>query len=351
MRASPPRPVETPDGVGCTVESESIDRRPLVHGRLAGPSPASTRLRRFFDPAKGWFRSLERRLGHILCRDVYSRIPGISLPYSAYLDRRLTVSEATVQLNGLAAGFEGTKLLLITDIHVGPFLKPETLEHAFARLLSLRPDLVLLGGDLVSARLEEFSPFASAFRLLKAPLGVFAVLGNHEHYAGEPERLRRLLEETGVRLLHNAAVSLERGGGTLILAGVDDLHSGDPDLEGALAEAKALAQSGSRPPVILLSHNPDLFFEAAGRGVSLVLSGHTHGGQVRIPGLPVLVRMSRYRLDEGRYTADGAELVVSRGLGATGLPLRWNCPPEAVLLELRGRPSHPTDEPEGLRLE
>jgi hypothetical protein len=87
--------------------------------------------------------------------------------------------------------------------------------------------------------------------------------------------------------------------------------------------------------VVLVSHNPDILFEASAKGVDLVLAGHTHGGQIRIPGLPVLVRMSRYRLDEGRYRHGATELVVSRGLGTVGLPVRIVCPPEAVLLTLR----------------
>ena len=91
--------------------------------------------------------------------------------------------------------------------------------------------------------------------------------------------------------------------------------------------------------MILLSHNPDVFFDAVWRGVALVLSGHTHGGQIRLPGLPLAVKMSRYALDEGRYTTDGVELVVSRGLGVTGLPLRYACAPEAVFLRLRTAPS------------
>ena len=116
-----------------------------------------------------------------------------------------------------------------------------------------------------------------------------------------------------------------------MLAGVDDLIMGRPDLDAALA---TVSPRPADAPIVLLSHNPDLFFEAASRGIPLVLSGHTHGGQVRLPGLPVLVRQSRYRLDEGRYLARGAEIVVSRGFGATGVPLRVLCPPEAVLLHL-----------------
>ena len=115
----------------------------------------------------------------------------------------------------------------------------------------------------------------------------------------------------------------------MVVAGIDDLLMGRPDLDAALAGVPRGV------PVLLLSHNPDILFEAAAKGVDLVLAGHTHGGQMRVPGLPVLVRMSRFRLDEGRYRFDSTELVVSRGLGAVGLPLRVACPPEAVLLTLR----------------
>jgi hypothetical protein len=132
-------------------------------------------------------------------------------------------------------------------------------------------------------------------------------------------------------MLLNDAVVLERGGGRLALCGIDDWNSGRPDLD------RALFATAGAGPVVLLSHNPDVFFEAARRGVALTLSGHTHGGQVRVPGRGVLVRMSRYRLDEGRYRTGEAEIVVSRGFGVSGLPLRLGCPPEAVFLRLRAR--------------
>jgi predicted MPP superfamily phosphohydrolase len=118
-----------------------------------------------------------------------------------------------------------------------------------------------------------------------------------------------------------------------VLAGIDDWTAGAPDLEAAL--------STRRGPQLLLSHNPDAFFEAASRGADLVLSGHTHGGQIRLPGLGAAITMSRYRLCDGHYTfapggaSEPSQLVVSRGLGVVGLPLRLACPPEAVLLTLR----------------
>jgi len=305
----------------------------LAREKLLPPSLARPKLRHFLNPVTGWFRRLEREASHQLSRYVYPRVPGISWVYSAQVDRQLTLSEGDIRIPGLPEGFDGTTVLLITDIHVGAFLSVEALRRAFDRLLTVKPDLILLGGDQTTSHSRELVPYADSFRGLDAPLGVFAVLGNHDHYTRDPMSVRRLLEETGIVVLHNRAVVLERGGGRLVLAGIDDLNHGRPDLDRALAEGRAAGGAGA--PVVLLSHNPDIFFEAVRQGVALVLSGHTHGGQVRVPRLPVLVRMSRYRLDEGRYTRNGVELVVSRGLGVTGIPFRFFCPPEAVLVRLR----------------
>ena len=302
--------------------------RPLHLGRLPGPRPARQILRHFFDPRSGWFRLLERNANILLSRHVYPRIPGMHLPYGAILGRSLTVSDTEIALPLLPRGFEGATILLITDIHSGPFLSRRALQKAFDRLLALEPDLVLLGGDLATTLVADVAAHLEVYRTLEAPLGVFAVLGNHDHYTREPARLRTLLEKNGIRVLHNESVVLERAGGRIVLAGIDDLYKGTPDLDAALGSANGL-------PVVLLSHNPDVVFDASRRGVPLVLSGHTHGGQFRIPGLPVMVRQSRYRLDEGRYTIGGTELIVSRGLGVNGVPLRVACPPEAVRITLR----------------
>ena len=315
---------------------------PLGRESLGEPSTARPRARRYFNPVSGWFRRLERAVNQFLSGRIFSRISWIDRPYAVQLDRMLTISEAEIPLSRLPEAFDGTTVMLITDVHTGPFLTVRGLRRTFGRLAALSPDLILLGGDLTTSAVADLRTSLAAYAGLSAPLGVHAVLGNHEHYTGEPSRVRELLSEAGVGVLHNRAVALERGGERLILAGIDDLNAGKPDLDAALADARRLAVGDGGPagetspaPILLLSHNPDVFFEASRRGVSLVLSGHTHGGQIRIPGLPVLVRMSRYRLDHGRYVANGAELVVSRGLGASGLPLRIACSPEAVLLTLR----------------
>lgn len=303
-----------------------LARAPFPDPSLAHPTP-----RRFFDPVEGWVRKLERSVSLTLSRKLFPRIPGAALPYDLQVRHGLTVSETEIPIHGLPPALDDLRVLLITDLHAGPFLSPRALRAALDRLLDLAPDVILLGGDLVTCRLEDLSGHLPALRSLRAPLSTFAVLGNHDHYTGLPERLRDRIEGCGVRVLHNEVAYLARGQARLALAGIDDLVKGTPDLDGALAGVGNPTQA----PVILLSHNPDVFPEAARRGVSLVLSGHTHGGQVRVPGLPVLVRMSRFRLDEGRYRLGGSELVVSRGLGVSGLPLRVACPPEACLLTLR----------------
>jgi predicted MPP superfamily phosphohydrolase len=288
---------------------------------------AAERRRPLFHPRRGWVRRFERFASHWLARELFPLVPGVHLPYDRQLRRQLTLSQADVSLAGLPRAFDGTRVLFLSDLHAGPFVSPRALRETVERLLALEPDLVLLGGDLVTSHAREIASHRRVFETLRAPLGVFAVLGNHDHYSREPERVRRTLDRSGIAVLHNRAVTLRRAGARLDLAGVDDLVLGDADLEAALAQ--------TRPPVVLLSHNPDLLFDAARHDVALMLSGHTHGGQIRIPGLPVLVRQSCYRLDEGRFRVNGTELIVSRGLGAVALPWRVGCPPEALLLRLR----------------
>ena len=259
---------------------------PLSRARLRERGHAREDPRPFFDPRRGWIRRFERRVSNALARRVFPRVPGLSVFYDRQLQRGLVLSETEVELAQLAPAFDRLRILFVSDIHAGSFVSPK----------------------------------------IRAPMGVFAVLGNHDHYTRDPDRLRDMIENVGIQVLHNHSVALRRGDASLSLVGVDDLIAGQPNLESALA--------GTHAPVLLLAHNPDLAFDAARGGVALMLSGHTHGGQIRVPGLPVLVRQSRYRLDEGRYRVGPMELLVSRGLGATGLPVRFACPPEAVLIHL-----------------
>jgi predicted MPP superfamily phosphohydrolase len=259
------------------------------------------------------------------------------LPYGPLLERFLTVACADIPIAGLPAPFDGTSLLFLSDVHAGPFLSPGALAAVFARLATLEPDVVIHGGDMATSNVRELGPHAAAVSALTAPLGAFAVFGNHDHYTGDLPGVGRFFERCGVRVLNNDAVALSRGGARIALAGIDDWNIGRPDLDRALARA---AEAAPAAPIVLISHNPDASLEAASRRVALTLSGHTHGGQVRIPGFPVFVRMSRFRLDEGRFEHSGSQIVVSRGLGVSGIPLRIFCSPEAVLVTLRAKRGH-----------
>jgi predicted MPP superfamily phosphohydrolase len=297
--------------------------------RLTDPADDRPRRRRLFDPVAGRVRRLERSINRFVSREVHPRLTWIHGTYDRTLRERLQLSEATLTLPELGAGLDGCRVLLATDLHAGPLVSEGALRATVDRLASLAPDLILIGGDFVTARVEEVEIACRALAGLSAPLGVFGVPGNHDHYACDLATLDRGLADSGITLLVNRSVSVSRARATLRLAGVDDWNVGRPDLDAALVDCRP------GEPIVLLSHNPDAAIEAARRGVAAVLSGHTHGGQIRVPGLPVLVRMSRYRLDEGRYRVGNTEVVVSRGLGVVGLPIRIACPPEAVLLTLR----------------
>jgi predicted MPP superfamily phosphohydrolase len=219
------------------------------------------------------------------------------------------------------------RLLLITDIHAGIFLKPQTLWRIVDDLMALQPDIVIVGGDLVSGHVSEAAPILGCLApLSRAPLGAWFCFGNHDYFGGDPEELRKNLAAIGIRILKNDSTVIQHRGGSFVLGGIDDPIMGNPDWDLVLKKHGA--------PHLLLAHNPDHFYEAEARGVPLTLSGHTHGGQIRLPNGPAIIRQSRFCLDEGVFAFRRSLLVVSRGLGSILLPLRWGADPEAVLIEI-----------------
>jgi hypothetical protein len=188
-----------------------------------------------------------------------------------------------------------------------------------------QPDLVAIAGDIVEGRGEDLEGSLAALRVLcGAPLGAWFCFGNHDYFSGESGRIRNRLESVGIRTLKNETVTLKAGRGTFVLGGIDDRILGTPQWDRLLDRAGA--------PHLLLAHHPDDFYEAEKRGIALVLSGHTHGGQIRLRFGRPIVRQSRFCLDEGLFAYRSSLLVVSRGLGAVGIPWRLGADPEAVLL-------------------
>lgn len=233
-------------------------------------------------------------------------------------------------VRGLKAGL---RVALLTDFHLGPNLGPSDLSRWVQASNNVRPDLVCLVGDIVDqAYRGDLSELKEILPDLHAPLGVYAVPGNHDR-----TRYRRFdvfaqaLREAKVSLLMNESVAVRDD---LYLAGLDDFRVGRPDLEATLAGQAG----GDSVSTVFLSHNPDVIpelSEVENSGVDLLLAGHTHGGQIRLPGIGPLVTSSAYgaRYASGWVPAP-MPAFVSRGLGVTSLPFRFACPAEVVVLDL-----------------
>ena len=256
-----------------------------------------------------------------------------AFPFTHWLHRRvrdhLEMPSLSCPLRSGAQGPDGLRLAFVTDVHAGSFLDAVDLAEIFRRVQQSSPDLVLFGGDLVNTREQEIELFADGLRELAPRYGVYAVPGNHDHYYGEDiSRWKAFLEDRGVAVLDNRGVRVEHAGGSLWLCGVDDLTEGVPDLRAAL--------DGRRPgeTTLLLSHHPDFFFEASAAGVDLQLSGHTHGGQIRVGGKAPL-HHSRLGYEQGWFREGQSKLYVSRGVGVTLVPIRVGAPPEVPVFTLR----------------
>lgn len=243
--------------------------------------------------------------------------------------RGMQWTESDFQLRRGGPGLDGMRIAFLSDVHAGSYLDEADLIRIFSDLGEQEPDLVCLGGDLINSRMEELRFFEKGLARIDPPLGVFAVPGNHDHFWGaDLDTWCRRLEGMGVRLLINEGTRLLHGGDGLWIAGVDDLVEGKPDLAAALEGAR------DDEPMIVLSHNPDFFFEAAAVEVDLTLSGHTHGGQVRF-GSWAPVNHSRFGWLEGWHEIDESSLYVGRGVGVTLLPLRFGAPAEIPMLRLQ----------------
>jgi predicted MPP superfamily phosphohydrolase len=250
--------------------------------------------------------------------------------------RRLVTVHRTLHPPRWPPALDGLRLGILADLHGGaPYAGLASIARAVERLNAERPDAILLLGDFVDAhplwggRLPP-ELVAHEVAALQAPLGIYAVLGNHDWQAAG-DRMWTALERAGVPVLENRAVELTE---SLHVAGLADLRCRRPDLPSALAGIPPDA------PVILLSHDPDVFPYVPER-VALTLSGHTHGGQIAIPLLRRLAIPSRHgeRYARGHVVEEGRHLYVSSGFGTSGVPLRFLAPPEVVVLELRSRPA------------
>ena len=240
----------------------------------------------------------------------------------------LSIEHERIHLNRLPKEFDGFRVVQLSDIHHGPFSSREQIERAVDTANRLQPDIIALTGDYISKERHYAAPCAEMLGRLKAKYGVYAVLGNHDHWV-DAALVTDLFRAEGITVLINEGMHFEKNGASFWLAGVDDTMVGLEDLSLALAGARRDEMK------LLLAHNPIILRRAARASVDLVLSGHTHGGQVTIRGERSTVRGARKRLLKGHGRLAHTQIYVNRGLGTVVLPIRYGCPPEISLLELR----------------
>jgi predicted MPP superfamily phosphohydrolase len=286
------------------------------------------RERRWLDPNKGLLKLFEREIDFLVSRFIYPHLLWLWHPYSWLLPRRFSLAEISLSPTSWPKDIAALKVLLLSDIHTGIFLKPEILSEIVSSLMELRPDLVAVAGDAVTAQASDLDGYLPALApLARAPLGAWYCHGNHDYFSADAHEIRSRLGSIGIKTLKNESLVLSHGGASFVLGGIDDRILGKPDWD------RLLSAHGT--PHLLLAHHPDFFYEAEARGVPLTLSGHTHGGQIRFKNGPPLVRQSKYCLDEGAYAYNSSLIVVSRGLGSVGLPWRYGAEPEAVMIEIK----------------
>jgi uncharacterized protein len=261
--------------------------------------------------------------------------------YGALLERhRFEVDHFVIPVPGLSSQLSNLTVVQLTDIHVGPFMPAEELLEYVEAVNRLAPDLIALTGDFVTSSESEVGPCVEALAGLKARYGVFACIGNHDIFSRAADMLEELFAEQGIQTLRNNATNIPIASSNLSVLGIDDIRWGRPDLARALSDCARVPGEVK----ILLSHRPEIFPEAAKADMDLVLSGHYHGGQVKLGpsarSLSVARLMTPYAEGLFRLARPGlgasktAHLFVSRGVGITGLPIRVNCPPQIAHLRL-----------------
>ncbi len=230
------------------------------------------------------------------------------------------------------AHLDGLTIAFVTDLHVGPHFGADDLRPAIDYLRKARPDILIFGGDYISESPRFIDDAVNPVEdmVATAKYGAWGILGNHD-VSNTPARVEAALERAGVRMLVNAAAEVETDRGSLWLAGLDDALLGAPDLKATFAKIPADAA------VVALWHEPDCAEKIAPFDPIFMLSGHTHGGQVRLPGIESIgaPRLGR-RYVMGRFDVQGMPLYVSPGIGMYRPPVRFNCPPEVTVITLFG---------------
>jgi predicted MPP superfamily phosphohydrolase len=243
---------------------------------------------------------------------------------AAYAGRAWEVKEIALPFG------RSLRVIQLTDIHAGLFMTRHDMKRYADQVIALKPDLFVLTGDYITNSIAFLPECLEQMARIEARYGTFATLGNHDHWYARPGDLTALFRQYRIPLLRNTHRIIETAEGPFAVAGIDDLHAGHPDLQAAL--------HGIAPgvPTILLSHRPEIFPEAAERGIALTLAGHYHGGQIKLnlPKRTISFAHFRTSYPEGLFRLDDSSLYVSSGIGTSLTPIRLNARPEVTLLNL-----------------
>ena len=250
--------------------------------------------------------------------------------YCFFESRWIKVTEIEIRSADIPGSFEGSKIVFISDIHLGPYMSPQRLSGIVNQINGMNPEMIILGGDYVHYQSEYIGPVFAELGKLRAGLGVFAVLGNHDHYAGEG-LTRKMIVKYGIKNIDNQSVWVKKGKDSIKIGGVGDLWE---DIQLPENTLKGLMKSNF---AILVSHQPDYIENMNTDLIDLTLSGHTHGGQITFFGwwAPVLPSDYGQKYRYGLIDSGTMKSVISSGVGTVAVPFRFFCRPEIVVIKLK----------------
>lgn len=254
-----------------------------------------------------------------------------------------------IKINNLPEEIKGTTITLVSDIHSGPYMNEEMMSEYTKVINNLNSDFILIPGDLTNSNKTEVHPFANAFKNLKAPKGVYASLGNHDYFSDAEYIANTVQKETPINLLRNQSDLININGKNICIMGVEDTRQSgaksdsvlmsylDFTVDNTIKKIKEKNLEYNEVPKLVLFHKPYFFEEMADKNFDLILSGHTHGGQVvlaKLGDVNVSFAGAVSKYISGLYETGNSKMYISRGIGSVALPIRFNCPPEITKITL-----------------
>jgi uncharacterized protein len=255
---------------------------------------------------------------------------------------RYDITYKDIRIKNLPEELNGTTMTLISDIHSGPFMDEDMMKEYCDVINSLNSDLIFIPGDLTNTKRLEIHPFAKAFRDLKAKYGVYGTLGNHDYFSDAEYIANAVSNESPIKMLRNQSEFINIKGKEFCLIGIEDMRDSGAQKNNLLIEYlnSTLEKTDNKYqnlPKILLCHKPYIFREIKNQNIDLMLSGHTHGGQIvlaKFGNVNLSIAATVSNLIDGHYREGDSNLYISRGIGTVGFPIRLNCPPEITQIRL-----------------